>query len=217
MSGDLPVHRYAPATIPQILASCCFSLQASPEWPQIKVPRHVRRPYTMPRQPSHSLTTLLVFLFINAVTATVSASSSSLFCKCSCLTNSTLIPISGPDSSSLKTCTDCNRQFCREYNLPFCKGVEDEDIFTTCFRMSLLFRLSCLQSFITAAVWALHRLTYWLEEIERDSAKDQAVVFIFIIATVGLLGYAIVRPWVSKWVDVSLLAPCIPTERSSKM
>lgn len=40
-------------------------------------------------------------------------------------------------------------------------------------------------------------------ETERDSTKDQAVVFIFIFATVGLLIYAIVRPWMSKWVDVS--------------
>lgn len=45
------------------------------------------------------------------------------------------------------------------------------------------------------------------EEIERDSAKDQAVVFIFIFTTVGLLGYAIVRPWVSRWVDVGYLSP----------
>jgi ABC-type nitrate/sulfonate/bicarbonate transport system permease component len=34
---------------------------------------------------------------------------------------------------------------------------------------------------------------------ERDSAKDEAVVFIFIFATVGLLIYAAVRPWVEKW------------------
>lgn len=27
-------------------------------------------------------------------------------------------------------------------------------------------------------------------------------MIIFIIATVGLLGYAIASPWVSKWVDV---------------
>lgn len=52
------------------------------------------------------------------------------------------------------------------------------------------------------------------QEIERDSAKDQAVVIIFIIATAGLLGYAIASPWVSKWVDVGCpgpLAPLLPT------
>lgn len=39
--------------------------------------------------------------------------------------------------------------------------------------------------------------------IERDSRKDEAVVFIFIAATAGLLGWAAVRPWVGKWVEVS--------------
>ena len=38
--------------------------------------------------------------------------------------------------------------------------------------------------------------------IERDSAKDQAVVFIFIIATVGLLGWALLRPWLGIWIQV---------------
>jgi hypothetical protein len=35
---------------------------------------------------------------------------------------------------------------------------------------------------------------------ERDSVKDRAVVFIFIVATVGLLVWALVRPWVGRWV-----------------
>lgn len=33
--------------------------------------------------------------------------------------------------------------------------------------------------------------------------KDEAVVFIFIIATVGLLVYAALKPWVRQWADVS--------------
>ena len=36
---------------------------------------------------------------------------------------------------------------------------------------------------------------------KRDSAKDEAVVFIFIVATVGLLVYAAIRPWVEKWAE----------------
>jgi len=36
---------------------------------------------------------------------------------------------------------------------------------------------------------------------QRDSAKDEAVVFIFIFATIGLLSYAAVGPWVKKWVE----------------
>ena len=47
--------------------------------------------------------------------------------------------------------------------------------------------------------------------IERDSRKDEAVVFIFIFATAGLLGWALIRPWVEKWVEVrgsELLSCC---------
>ena len=39
--------------------------------------------------------------------------------------------------------------------------------------------------------------------VERDSRKDEAVVFVFIFATAGLLIYAAVRPWVERWVEVS--------------
>ena len=39
---------------------------------------------------------------------------------------------------------------------------------------------------------------------ERDSRKDEAVVLIFIFATAGLLIWAAVKPWVGKWVEVSL-------------
>lgn len=41
--------------------------------------------------------------------------------------------------------------------------------------------------------------------VERDSRKDEAVVFIFIFATAGLLLWAAVKPWVGKWINVSLL------------
>lgn len=38
---------------------------------------------------------------------------------------------------------------------------------------------------------------------QRDSTKDQVVVLVFIAATVGLLGYAGMRPWVDQWREVS--------------
>jgi hypothetical protein len=37
------------------------------------------------------------------------------------------------------TCNDCNRKFCLDYNLPGCKGVRAEEVFTTCFRMQIPF------------------------------------------------------------------------------
>ena len=47
--------------------------------------------------------------------------------------------------------------------------------------------------------------------IERDSAKDQAVVYIFILLTIGLLVYAAVRPYIEKRMDVSLIRVLEPT------
>jgi putative Mn2+ efflux pump MntP len=49
------------------------------------------------------------------------------------------------------------------------------------------------------------RLTW---STERDSTKDQAVVFMFILATVGLLTYAVVRPWIDQWKEVGHIVFC---------
>lgn len=38
--------------------------------------------------------------------------------------------------------------------------------------------------------------------LERDSRKDEAIVFIFIFATSGLLAYALFRPWIEKYLEV---------------
>ncbi|KAF2458057.1 hypothetical protein BDY21DRAFT_22454 [Lineolata rhizophorae] len=126
----------------------------------------------------------LILLTLVALISTTFAFSATSFCKCTCFSNSTIIPLNGEqrqpspgsdggESSSGNdkggsTCNDCNRQFCLDYNLPICKGAKEEDVFTTCF--------------------------------QRDSAKDQAVVLIFIVATAGLLIYAAVRPWVEQWI-----------------
>lgn len=48
-----------------------------------------------------------------------------------------------------------------------------------------------------------NRIYPWPLHTERDSRKDEAVVFIFIFATAGLLGWAAVKPWVGKWVEVN--------------
>ena len=40
-------------------------------------------------------------------------------------------------------------------------------------------------------------------DVERDSRKDEAVVFIFIVATAGLLLWAALKPWVGRWLEVS--------------
>ncbi|EHA21592.1 hypothetical protein ASPNIDRAFT_45472, partial [Aspergillus niger ATCC 1015] len=97
-------------------------------------------------------------------TSFVVASSPASFCKCTCFSNSTIIPLD-PDSSESTSalngvshflrrsddaailgtraknyrslnCNDCNRKFCLDYDLPTCHGAKEDDVFTTCFRMS---------------------------------------------------------------------------------
>lgn len=115
------------------------------------------------------------------------------FCKCTCFTNSTIIEITNkpktppakdpspadgdkkpatPDESPISqrgeerlakragpaSCSQCNRAFCLDYNLPICKGAEEKDVVTMCF--------------------------------QRDSRKDQIIVWGFIVGTLGLLGWA---------------------------
>ncbi|GCB24794.1 hypothetical protein AAWM_07679 [Aspergillus awamori] len=132
-------------------------------------------------------------------TSFVVASSPASFCKCTCFSNSTIIPLD-PDSSESTSalngvshflrrsddaaildtraknyrslnCNDCNRKFCLDYDLPTCHGAKEDDVFTTCF--------------------------------QRDSRKDQAIVFMFIIATGSLLAWAIFKPWVEKWLEAA--------------
>ncbi|KAL4883630.1 hypothetical protein BJY04DRAFT_22269 [Aspergillus karnatakaensis] len=142
---------------------------------------------------------MYLFVALLFLTSSVLASSPASFCKCTCFSNSTIIPLDPDkrDSSSVHnaltlltrndtietqdekragnyrsmSCNDCNRKFCLGYDLPICKGAKEEDVFTTCF--------------------------------QRDSRKDEAIVFIFIIATGGLLLWAVFRPWVQKWIEAA--------------
>lgn len=95
------------------------------------------------------------------------------FCKCTCFSNSTIIPLTelpGESTAKKATCNDCNRQFCLSYNLPICKDAKDDDVFTTCF--------------------------------QRDSAKDQMIVYTFILVTCGLLIWATIKPYAETYLEV---------------
>ena len=62
-------------------------------------------------------------------------------------------------------------------------------------------------SFLTSAVESgckrIELCTHLLTCTERDSAKDQAVVYTFILLTVGLLAYAGIRPYIEKRMNPS--------------
>ncbi|CAL3963859.1 unnamed protein product [Diplocarpon coronariae] len=118
---------------------------------------------------------LNIFLALFLVIVSTIAASPPSFCKCTCFTNSTIIPLSTHSSSSSNknspraasvSCATCNKAFCLSQRLPICKDAEEKDVLTTCF--------------------------------QRDSTKDQIVVLTFIAGTVGLLAWAGVRKIVEK-------------------
>ncbi|KAN0117571.1 hypothetical protein V8E51_003548 [Hyaloscypha variabilis] len=119
------------------------------------------------------MTRLYILLTLFAFILSTLAASPPSFCKCTCFSNSTIIPLSTHPSSSGDTpraagatCNTCNKAFCLAQHLPICKNADEKDVLTTCF--------------------------------QRDSRKDQIVVLTFIGVTIGLLGWAAVRKMMEK-------------------
>lgn len=98
------------------------------------------------------------------------------FCKCTCFSNSTIIPLSshlqtqGSDQhesrAPLVGCATCNKAFCLSQRLPICKDAEEKNVMTVCF--------------------------------QRDSRQDKIVVLTFIAGTVGLLTWAGIKRLLEK-------------------
>jgi hypothetical protein len=97
------------------------------------------------------------------------------FCKCTCAGNSTIVALDAPatpqkaspnlrERATKKTCNDCNRQFCLGY--PFCTGVKEEQVFTTCFRMYVDVRedgADCIQRETLRKTRRLFGYSSWLQ------------------------------------------------------
>ncbi len=102
------------------------------------------------------------------------------YCKCTCFGNSTIVALDAPSTTSkpnLELRPRASKKSCNDCNRQFCLGYS----FCKGEKEEKVFT-TCFQ---------------------RDSTKDQVVVLAFIAATVGLLGYAGVRPWVDQWREVS--------------
>ncbi|KAF2107908.1 hypothetical protein BDV96DRAFT_290079 [Lophiotrema nucula] len=121
---------------------------------------------------------LAVLTFLMMLSACLAASPTS-FCKCTCGGNSTIVPLDAPATTSkpaaLHLAERASKKTCNDCNRSFCLS------YTFCKDVKVE------EVFTTC--------------FQRDSAKDQAVVFIFIFATVGLLSYAGIRPWIDQWAE----------------
>ncbi|KAF6233336.1 hypothetical protein HO173_008460 [Letharia columbiana] len=175
-------------------------------------------------------TTIFISLSLSALLTLTSAASPTSFCKCTCFTNSTIIPLDAPISTSPRIMhnalllprapddpddaqdripDDPPADDAPPETLPDGdggkgkgKGEEGDDDRKeyragNCNDCNRQF---CLDYNLPICKGA------GMEDVfttcfQRDSRKDEAVVFIFIIATAALLIWAAIKPWVAKWVD----------------
>ncbi|KAF2993389.1 hypothetical protein E8E13_000689 [Curvularia kusanoi] len=118
---------------------------------------------------------LMIATFLAFLSLSLAASPTS-FCKCTCFGNSTIVALDAPSTTSkpnLELRPRASKKSCNDCNRQFC--------------LSYSFCKGEKEEKVVTTCF------------QRDSTKDQVVVLAFIAATVGLLGYAGVRPWVDQW------------------
>ncbi|KAM3421438.1 hypothetical protein BST61_g1832 [Cercospora zeina] len=156
---------------------------------------------TRPRPVWQYMLLFFSFLFVAL------ASSPTSFCKCTCFTNSTIIPLDAPPSPDNPTEPDNSLQrltlrdaepdplVLETRDILPTNGSEDRVHGRTCADCNKQFCLSYNLPICTGATEEDVLTTCF----QRDSVKDQLVVWIFLIATLGLLAWATVKPWWTKW------------------
>ncbi|KAI1373185.1 hypothetical protein F4677DRAFT_430503 [Hypoxylon crocopeplum] len=117
----------------------------------------------------------LSLLFIGVLVSYVVAASAPTFCKCTCFKNSTLIQL-GPQGDSSPSFSNSLR------SLP----LEDRAASTSCTQCTRAF---CLSQHLPICKDAEENDVVTMC-FQRDSRKDQIIVWGFILGTTGLLGWA---------------------------
>ncbi|KAJ5932678.1 hypothetical protein N7516_007167 [Penicillium verrucosum] len=147
---------------------------------------------------------LLLFTFLS-VTSLVAASTPTSFCKCTCFSNSTIIPLN-PAKSETSSGIDHVLRFYERDSLSSEIEHTDEYIKRAQKYRSLSCndcnRKFCLDYELPTCKGAKEEDVY-TTCFQRDSRKDEAVVFIFIFATGGLLAWAACKPWIERYVEAA--------------
>ncbi|CAK3816841.1 hypothetical protein DOTSEDRAFT_156872 [Lecanosticta acicola] len=151
---------------------------------------------------------LLFFTFLSIALA----ASPTSFCKCTCFSNSTIIPLND-NAASLKSNTfftsnkTASQTPDKEGQLIDLESetarivLRDSDPESpkkarTCADCTKKFCLSYNLPICQGADEDEHVFTTCFQ---RDSTKDQVIIYLFIVATVGLLAWAGVKPWYERW------------------
>ncbi|CDM29228.1 hypothetical protein DTO013E5_5929 [Penicillium roqueforti] len=146
---------------------------------------------------------LLLFTFLS-LTSLVAASTPTSFCKCTCFSNSTIIPLN-PAKSESSSGIDHVRFYERD---SLSSELEHTDEYSKraekyrSLNCNDCNRKFCLDYELPTCKGAKEEDVY-TTCFQRDSRKDEAVVFIFIFATGGLLAWAACKPWIERYVEAA--------------
>ncbi|KAJ6109727.1 hypothetical protein N7486_001962 [Penicillium sp. IBT 16267x] len=160
----------------------------------------------MYRGKAHFLLLLLTFLSLTSLTL---ASTPTSFCKCTCFSNSTIIPLDPAKSSSGSgSVNDVLNLYERAFDSGAADPAEgDHDTPPRAQKYRALSCNDCNRKFCLN--YELPTCKGAKEEdvfttcFQRDSRKDEAVVFLFIFATGGLLAYALAKPWIERYLEAA--------------
>lgn len=129
------------------------------------------------------------------------------FCKCTCNTNSTIIPLDAPPSADKPNApsTSSKRLFLRD-EPQLALALSPRDILPTDGAENRVHGRTCADcnkqfclSYNLPICAGVKEENVFTTCFQRDSVKDQLVVWIFIVATLGLLTWATVKPWWTRW------------------
>ncbi|KAK4495659.1 hypothetical protein PRZ48_012927 [Zasmidium cellare] len=147
--------------------------------------------------PNKYLQLRYILLFLSFLSLSLAASPTS-FCKCTCFSNSTIIPLDATDES-LKSNTFFTSNANTTTSDKSADNNDDDDgkkkAARTCNDCNKQFCLSYNLPICKDA----EEEDVFTTCFQRDSTKDEVVVLLFIFATVGLLAWAAVKPWYEKW------------------
>ncbi|KAJ5986869.1 hypothetical protein N7451_011234 [Penicillium sp. IBT 35674x] len=159
----------------------------------------------MYRGKAHVLLLLLTFLSLISLTL---ASTPTSFCKCTCFSNSTIIPLDPSKSSSGSASIDnVLNLYERALDSVADPAEGDHDITPRAQKYRALSCNDCNRKFCLN--YELPTCKGAKEEdvfttcFQRDSRKDEAVVFLFIFATGGLLAWALAKPWIERYLEAA--------------
>ncbi|OAP60108.1 hypothetical protein AYL99_05110 [Fonsecaea erecta] len=152
-------------------------------------------------------------------------STATSFCKCICFNNSTIIALNPPPSTT--SASAVHNLALRSSHALAADGIsgattDDEPSGATPSRRPH-HKLTCADC--TRAFCLDYNLPICKnardEDVfttcfQRDSLKDETVVVIFVFATAGLLGWAIVKPWIDRLRERNTFAPLLQHDRGGR-